>query len=523
MIEQTALPKVPRGATRRKEYALLALVFVLVVLSRIPFQARFVESFDAVNYMLAIDHFDMRLSQPQPPGYILYILLARAANSLAHDPHTALLWVSAVFSGVGVVAIYLAGREIFNARVGAVSAALLACAPLFWYTGGSAVPYAPDLAFATLAVWLAYRAMHADQRGVPWAAAISLGLAGAFRLQTLIFLFPLFVYALRKLPWPRFAAGIATAGAVFSAFFLPSVMVSGGIRGFLDSFFAIIPALSSSSPGSGSGLPQRLLLNAAITGRHTLAAMGEFLLPLALTGLIYLPEKKSARQQERGLFLLLWVAPTWLVCLLIGPGNVGTIQVTTGPYYLLAAVAIVSLILHPRYQRLGWALLAVILFAHTWMFTRMPYRPFGEHYRAFYTYDTLRSTEADYRQKLAIVRAYPSDQTVVIAREFRLIQYYLPQYRALSVPTFDPSTPDRIASIITVRHNQVEYRSDVLLEDVLPPSTQYLIFYDLHLIHFPLDQVELKAVSSGNVTVHVLELDAHQHLRWTASGIATTP
>ena len=88
----------------KREVAFLAIVFGLVVLSRLPFHTQGVESFDAVNYMLAIDHFDMRLGQPQPPGYILYILIARVANALTGDPHRALLLVSQVFSGAAVVA-----------------------------------------------------------------------------------------------------------------------------------------------------------------------------------------------------------------------------------------------------------------------------------------------------------------------------------------------------------------------------------------------------------------------------------
>lgn len=505
----------------KREVAFLAIVFGLVVLSRLPFHTQGVESFDAVNYMLAIDHFDMRLGQPQPPGYILYILIARVANALTGDPHRALLLVSQVFSGAAVVAMYLAGKEIFGRVVGAIAALLLATSPLFWYTGGVAVPYVPDLAFGTAAAWLAYRAMASEKRGIPWAAAISLGLAGAFRLQTLMFLFPLFLFALRKHHWMHILAGTAVAGGIFAAFFLPSVYASGGIRAFLDALFAIVPALSANA--SSAGYLQRLVDNATLTARHILGAIGELLLPLALVGLMALPEKRSERQKELLNFLLLWVVPTWLVCLFIGPGNIGTIQVTTGPYYLLAAFAISVLVASLRFRRLGWALLALVVVAHSVLFTLLPYRPFGEHYRAFYTYDTIRSTTANYQKRMDLIRAYPSDQTVVIAREFRLVQYYLPQYQVFSVPEFDPSRPEEVKSIIAVRHNRVEYLHDLHLEDVMPPGTRYVIFYDLHLVKVPLDGAKLEPVGSGEAQIHVMRLPKNCQVDWTPEGLSTIP
>jgi len=505
----------------KREAALLAGVFVLVVLSRLPFHTQGVESFDAVNYMLAIEHFDMRLGQPQPPGYILYILIARAANALTGDPHRALLLVSQVFSGAAVVAMYLAGKEMFGRVVGAIAALLLATSPLFWYTGGVAVPYVPDLAIGTAVAWLAYRAMTSEPHGIPWAAAISLGLAGAFRLQTLMFLFPLFLFALRKHPWKHILTGTAVAGGIFAAFFLPSVYASGGIRAFFDALFAIVPALSANT--SSTGYLQRVGDNAALTARHILGAIGELLLPLALGGLIALRENQSERQKERLRFLLLWVAPTWLVCLFIGPGNIGTIQVTTGPYYLLAACALTALIASFRFRRLGWALLTLVVLAHSILFTLLPYRPFGERYRAFYTYDTIRSTTANYQKKMDLIRAYPSDQTVVIAREFRLVQYYLPQFRVLSVPVFDPSQPEEMKSIIAVRHNRVEYLYDLHLRDVIPPGIRYVIFYDLHLVKVPINGAKLEPVGSGEAQIHVMLLPMNVQVDWTAAGLSTIP
>ena len=87
-------------ANWQKRDAVMAIALgVGTVLSRLPFQIDILNNHDAVNYALALDHFDMRLHQPQPPGYPLYIILGRAFNLVFHDHLAALVWLSTVFSG----------------------------------------------------------------------------------------------------------------------------------------------------------------------------------------------------------------------------------------------------------------------------------------------------------------------------------------------------------------------------------------------------------------------------------------
>ena len=47
----------------------------------------------------------MRLHQPHPPGYLLYLWMGRALLPLAGDPHRALVWLSPLFAGLGTAVI----------------------------------------------------------------------------------------------------------------------------------------------------------------------------------------------------------------------------------------------------------------------------------------------------------------------------------------------------------------------------------------------------------------------------------
>ena len=73
-------------------YAIVAIC--AIALSRILFRSRLLYDIDSVNFALAISRFDPAAHQPHPPGYFLYVCLARLVNRFAGDPNTALVAIS---------------------------------------------------------------------------------------------------------------------------------------------------------------------------------------------------------------------------------------------------------------------------------------------------------------------------------------------------------------------------------------------------------------------------------------------
>jgi hypothetical protein len=47
----------------------------LTVVSRLPYRARMLYNWDAVQFALALSEYDVVKHQPHPPGYILYVAL----------------------------------------------------------------------------------------------------------------------------------------------------------------------------------------------------------------------------------------------------------------------------------------------------------------------------------------------------------------------------------------------------------------------------------------------------------------
>jgi hypothetical protein len=96
----------------------------------------------------------VRLNQPQPPGYPLYVVLGRVLNFFAHDPQLALTLLSALAGAATLLAFYA-----LAAGLGVPWAALpLAVAPLFWLSAGMALSDVPGLCVATGSVWLLLKA-----------------------------------------------------------------------------------------------------------------------------------------------------------------------------------------------------------------------------------------------------------------------------------------------------------------------------------------------------------------------------
>src|SRR5881296_240356 len=82
--------------------ALLALVFLAF---HFPYLPSSLEDLDSINFALGIRHFDVAQHQPHPPGYPVFILIAKAVHAVVAPEARALGLLSAVAGALGVLAI----------------------------------------------------------------------------------------------------------------------------------------------------------------------------------------------------------------------------------------------------------------------------------------------------------------------------------------------------------------------------------------------------------------------------------
>src|SRR5690349_16573811 len=114
-----------RITTGRKYWV---FVCALLLLTQVVAAARFL-SVDNVNLAFALEYFDPLNHQPQPPGYPLFVLFARAVNYLLRNVEYTFLFVSVFITGLCLAVTVALGRRMFSEWAGRAAALLLLVNP----------------------------------------------------------------------------------------------------------------------------------------------------------------------------------------------------------------------------------------------------------------------------------------------------------------------------------------------------------------------------------------------------------
>jgi 4-amino-4-deoxy-L-arabinose transferase-like glycosyltransferase len=285
-----------------KSHLLPAAACVLAaLLLYLPFRSASLDDFDSYNFVRALTEFNPARYQPQPPGYVLYVWLGRAALALLADPRLALTTLSAVSAALSCGLLFLTGSLLFNRRVGLIATLLVVATPLMWLNAGKALSDAAGLcaqAVAALALALALR------RRLPlWVATGLIGVAAGFRPQAVVGIGLMWiVLAAWQRPPARVWAGCLVAGAIGAlSWLLPTLAAFNwnvdAMRGYMsapvgfvvgqESLFAtalsaqsiaarlqVVWELSSRVGAPGRGFPAMALVRAAGGSAQFLRAGG---------------------------------------------------------------------------------------------------------------------------------------------------------------------------------------------------------------------------------------------------------
>lgn len=303
--------------------------------TRLPFTSQMLFSFDSANYAFALrDYYNVAHHQPHPPGYPLYVALAKLIDLLINDPNRSLVLLSIIAAALAVSCTYWLGTAMYGRAVGAMAAIILLTSAGFWGYSEVAYPYT-FLSAASASLALVCWRM---QRGAPRLAAASgivMGLAAGIRWDAVIFLFPLWLVALLRASWR--ARELAALGLLLTSLLwaVPMVQLSGGWA----MYWAVLQAQSgyvvgSFSPFAGGGLVLRLNLQTLVT--YLRESLGVTLLVLAFgLGRMFGPWRLASDLRAR--FLLVWLVPPLVVYLLVHIGDPGYVLSLAPAACILAA------------------------------------------------------------------------------------------------------------------------------------------------------------------------------------------
>ena len=429
----------------------------LTVLSRLPYRARMLYNWDAVQFALALREYDVVKHQPHPPGYILYVGLGRLVNAWLGDPTAAYVALAVAFSGLTTFVVYVLARSAYDRATALAAATLLAVSPLFWFYGSVGLTYAGEALFASVVAYFAFRALEGSESDA-WLAAAYLGLAGGLRQSMLLLLFPLWLMAvLMGARRPRtMPIGLAILGTVVVAWLLPMLWLTGGLERYLGASRQLADSVVLPTSVVGGPLEATLRMS-----RYLLESVLVGLGPLALAVLLLPWYVRRYGWRAREWLALAWITPPVLVYTLVHFGQAGYVLT-----FLPALVVLLSRVLvtasaeatvlarHPRVRTAVTAsvVAAIVLVNGAFFVNARPLprdfdaaKPAWQQVAEDEAFDWIFSrTAAALRDHEDVVRTfvdairglYPPEETVIVTelgnpRSYpwlRHAMFYLPEY-----------------------------------------------------------------------------------------------
>jgi 4-amino-4-deoxy-L-arabinose transferase-like glycosyltransferase len=403
-------------------------LFLLAVVLRIPFISKLLFHHDSVNFALALDSYNLRVHQPHPPGYFLYVMLGRAAHLLIGDPNLALVSISIVFTSLSVVFIYLLARQMYDFPTALTAALLAMVSPNLWFHSEVALSYSAEAFFSTLIGFLCWK-IYRGRDDLVWVCALVLGLAGGFRQNTLLFLLPLFVLVTWRVGFRKLVAALVLLLAVCAAWFAGMVSMTGGLEAYTAAFGELWQYNTGHNSVFDKGWHNFRLFSEAL-GTFILYGLGAGLAVIG-TALYATARRGQLSELCRGkrLFYAAWILPSCIFyqLIFIHPANPGYALIFLPPLLILCARATLRLADMAGARSAGkWAawLTAGVVAGNAAIFLGS---------ETLISWRTIRKHD---RELALVVKAFtsldPNDTAIVLKPSvfygFRMIMYYLPQY-----------------------------------------------------------------------------------------------
>ncbi len=336
-------PDAPPHTLRRVRWSVAGGLFLVTLATRLPFATDLLWAHDSVLYARAMADFDPSSHQPQPPGYLYYVMLLRALDLLVGDPNRTMTLVSAVAGAAAVALLYGFAARLYDEATGGAAALLLLTSASFWGYGAVAYPYTLLAALTVACAWLFWRVAAAAraQAGRLVAASAAWGVAIGFRPDLLAFLAPLWLVAAASAGKGPAAGSVAIVCVLAGVWLALTALAAGGLDEFLEASRAQAQAVSERHGVLRGGLPA-LSENAYDLTRFLARALYATAVPLAAV-LLWSPARQALWADGGRLgFAVLWAAAPLAVYLLVHVGDVGYVFSVLPALCVVAARAIMA-------------------------------------------------------------------------------------------------------------------------------------------------------------------------------------
>ena len=533
------------------------LMFAGFFALRLPFRSEYLVNWDAVNFALGTQQFNLETHQPHPPGYIGYVFAGRLLNYFTGDANASLTLMSMVAGAAAPVAFYLLASLFVQRRYAFATAVLFGLSPVVWYYSEVALTYAVEVVLALFFLWSAFTARRDGSRSHLLLATLLLVLIGAVRQSGALFLFPLWIYVAWSFPWrQRFVSGLVVVGGSL-AWLVPLLWLSGGLSEYLRISAELADTVVR--PTSVFSLDtQGVVQNFGMVMTGVILGVNVGLLVI-LVGFHRRVNLLAAFAPHRTFFAL-WLAPVLLTYVLIHTGQLGySLLLLPAPFLLVASsvagmcaqreatarsLTLTRRAVSPHVYLVG-GLIVALCFVNTVMFmffpraintlatpgepgavqsflfdiSSEPLRPLPGINQQIVVLDRtrqfdLQANDRHWESLFRFVKAFSPEQVAVLTipnwdGSFRHLAYYLPDYRVYGIrqdlngsfgllfKAYNGTTNYTIEGLQRARHALR-----------VPPTVQLLIIPDRELA------LRLQGVVGIEITETTLDSGAKMFMAW---------
>jgi hypothetical protein len=234
----------------KRAAAFLFFLFTAATLHRILFITSYAGSWDAIDFALALERYDIFAMQPHFPGYPVFIITAKLILPLLDDPVQALSLVSAIFGGLSILGVFGLARNMTNdPYIGLIAASLYSFNPLISLTHVQPMSDSMGLFFAISMFYVASISLR-HKAGAPihfsitiWTCmiyAVAMGVRISYFPLLLVVLLPIWKMRPTRL-WLLKVCITAIAGLLAGlSWLLPTAYTEGG----LSEYFVLAKAFT---------------------------------------------------------------------------------------------------------------------------------------------------------------------------------------------------------------------------------------------------------------------------------------
>ena len=325
----------------RRDPVLVVLVAVFVLVCA-AWGARTVVHQDSVPLQLALAHQDLRLHQPQPPGYVLTLWLAEVVQAFTSHPVLSLRVATLLLLAASAFFLDRLARLFGDRGPARLAVLLFLTCPLVLFHGMTTGTDAGEAAAGTSSAYFLARAWRAGRRDLAFPS-YWIGLMGGLRPTTYAATLPLLVWMGTRLGLSRRSWAHAAVAILLGAlcWLIPQANIAGG----LDDYFPIVwrvawPALQE---GAAFGGPGALVHRVAVLASALCIGMGGARsVMLAARSTRRLRREPAAPPSATPLpraLLIAWILPPVLAALLLGIPSTGYALAVVPPLCLWLALA----------------------------------------------------------------------------------------------------------------------------------------------------------------------------------------